>query len=201
MYTAVFKRFFDLTLAVIGFVVLLPVFGAVTVILFFTNKGHPFYLQERPGLNEEPFWLIKFKTMSDETDSSGQLLPNHLRITKIGRILRSTSLDELPQLMNVIKGEMSVIGPRPLLFKYIPLYSKEQRRRHNVRPGLSGWAQVNGRNSISWKRKFEFDVYYVDNLCFWLDIKILLKTLVRVFSTSGVNAGEKVTMPPFDGTN
>lgn len=144
---------------------------------------------------------MKYKTMTDETDAQGNLLPNHLRITKVGNFLRKLSLDELPQLMNVLKGDMSLVGPRPLLFKYIPLYSREQRRRHLVRPGITGWAQVNGRNSISWTKKFELDVYYVDHVSFLLDLKIMYRTFLKVIKTEGVNAATDVTMPPFDGAN
>lgn len=201
MYQKYLKRIFDVVLSVIGLFVLLPVFFVIILILFFQNKGKPFFYQSRPGWKEQKFRVIKFKTMTDETDAEGNLLSNHERTTKIGSFMRKTSLDELPQLLNVLKGDMSLIGPRPLLFKYIPLYSAEQRRRHLVRPGVSGWAQVNGRNAISWARKFELDVYYVDNVSFLLDMKILFKTVLKVLKSDGVNAAADVTMPPFDGTN
>ena len=201
MYQKYLKRTLDIVLSVIGLIVLSPVLIGITLVLLFLNKGKPFFYQNRPGWREQPFNVIKFKTMTDETDAEGLLLANHLRMTPFGTFLRKSSLDELPQLINVIKGEMSLIGPRPLLFKYVPLYSTEQRCRHLARPGVSGWAQVNGRNAISWKKKFEMDVYYVDNLCFFLDMKILCKTILKVIKSDGVNAASNVTMPPFDGTN
>lgn len=196
-----FKRVFDLVFALLILAAASPVILVITLVLLVQNNGHPFFSQSRPGKDEKEFKVLKFKTMTDEKDQDGNLLPNHLRTTKIGSFLRKSSLDELPQLFNVIKGDMSIVGPRPLLFKYIPLYSAEQRRRHSVLPGVTGWAQVNGRNAISWKKKFELDVYYVDNLSFRLDMKILFRTLLKVIRSEGVNAGENVTMPPFDGTN
>lgn len=201
MYQKYLKRPFDIFLSAFGILALLPVMFVIAVILFIQNRGTPFFYQSRPGLQEQEFKVIKFKTMTDETDPSGNLLPNHLRTTKIGAFLRKSSLDELPQLLNVLKGDMSLIGPRPLLFKYLALYSAEQKRRHLVRPGVSGWAQVNGRNAISWTRKFELDVYYVDNISFLLDMKILVKTILKVFKSDGVNAGTNITMPPFNGSN
>jgi len=171
------------------------------IVLLFFDRGPLFFYQERPGLNERPFKVIKFRTMSNERDDKGYLLPNNLRITRIGKFLRDYSLDELPQLLNVLKGDMSLVGPRPLLFKYIPLFSDDQRRRHHVRPGITGLAQVRGRNAISWTRKFKYDIFYVDNLTFALDLKILVETLITVIRRSGINAGETVTMPPFDGKN
>ncbi len=201
MYHNCLKRVIDLVLSVMGLVIILPVFIAITIVLLFQNKGCPFFCQSRPGKNEKEFKVIKYKTMTDEKDTQGNLLPNHLRTTKVGNFLRKSSLDELPQLINVIKGDMSLLGPRPLLFKYIPLYSKEQRKRHLVSPGITGLAQVNGRNAISWTKKFEFDVYYVDNVSFWLDIKILFKTFLKVVKSDGVNSAADVTMPPFDGNN
>ncbi len=201
MYPRYFKRPFDIILSVAGLILLLPIFLVITLILLFQNKGKPFFYQSRPGWKEQKFDVIKFKTMTDETDAQGQLLPNHIRTTRVGSFLRKSSLDELPQLINVIRGDMSLIGPRPLLFKYIPLYSNEQRRRHLVRPGVTGLAQVNGRNAISWKRKFELDVQYVDNLSFLLDLHILFKTFLKVVKSDGVNADENVTMPPFNGNN
>jgi lipopolysaccharide/colanic/teichoic acid biosynthesis glycosyltransferase len=192
---------FDLVFALLILAAASPVIFVITLVLLVQNNGHPFFSQSRPGKDEKEFKVLKFKTMTDEKDKEGNLLPNHLRTTKIGSFLRKSSLDELPQLFNVIKGDMSIVGPRPLLFKYIPLYSAEQRRRHSVLPGVTGWAQVNGRNAISWKKKFELDVYYVDNLSFRLDMKILFRTLMKVIRSEGVNATENVTMPPFDGTN
>lgn len=201
MYRNGLKRLLDLTATIFGLLLISPVLIAITVYLVFQNRGKPFFYQARPGWREREFKVIKFKTMTDATDAAGNLLPNHQRITKAGRFLRDYSLDELPQLFNVLKGDMSLVGPRPLLFKYIPLYSAEQRRRHDVRPGITGWAQVNGRNAISWTKKFELDVYYVDNLSFLLDLKILYMTFLKVVRSEGVNSSETVTMPPFDGTN
>jgi len=201
LYTKYFKRIFDCSLAIIGIIILFPLFAIITVILIIINNGSPFFLQERPGWNERPFRVIKFKTMNDKKDAKGQLLPNHLRITKIGAFLRSTSLDEIPQLINVIVGDMSLIGPRPLLFKYIPLYSSDQKRRHLVKPGITGWAQVNGRNAISWTKKFEYDTYYVDNCSWFFDMKILILTLLKVLKKEGINASETITSEPFNGKN
>jgi lipopolysaccharide/colanic/teichoic acid biosynthesis glycosyltransferase len=173
----------------------------VSLILLIHTKGKPFYFQERPGLYQKPFFIIKFKTMTDDRDIHGQLLPDIQRITKVGRIIRKFSIDELPQLINVLKGDMSLVGPRPLLFKYIPLYSKEQLRRHEVRPGITGLAQVNGRNAISWTKKFEYDIFYVDNLSFALDLKIIFKTILKVFKQEGINQSDKRPMEPFNGSN
>ena len=178
-----------------------PIVVIVFCILGFQNKGNVFFFQDRPGFHQKAFRIIKFKTMTDAKDVDGKLLPDNQRITKAGKIIRRLSIDELPQLLNVIKGDMSLIGPRPLLFKYIPLYSAEQLRRHNVRPGITGWAQVNGRNSISWKQKFDFDIFYVDNLSFVLDIKILWKTFIKVIRTEGINQTLDKPMQPFDGKN
>ena len=201
MYRNFFKRILDLVIAIIALIITLPLLIAVYVILYTQNKGSAFFFQERPGRYQKAFNIIKFKTMSDAKDSSGKLLPDNQRITKAGKIIRKLSIDELPQLVNVLKGEMSLIGPRPLLFKYMSLYSEEQLRRHNVRPGITGWAQVNGRNAISWIRKFELDIEYVDNLSFSLDIKILWLTFVKVLKTEGVNQSENRPMMPFDGNN
>ena len=173
----------------------------VAVILSVQNGGTIFFYQRRPGKDEEPFHIIKFKTMTDETDDEGNLLPDTERITAFGGLVRKLSLDELPQLINVLKGDMSMIGPRPLLFKYIPLYNDEQRRRHNIRPGITGWAQVNGRNTISWEKKFELDIYYVENVSASLDFKIFWLTILKIFKREGVNQSEEKTMAPFDGTN
>ena len=179
----------------------LPLTAVVAVILSIQNSGPIFFYQRRPGKEERPFHIIKFKTMTDETDEEGTLLPDKDRITAFGGLVRKLSIDELPQLINVLKGDMSMIGPRPLLFKYIPFYSDEQRDRHNVRPGITGWAQVNGRNAISWTRKFELDIYYVKNISFKLDFEIFWLTILKIFNREGVNRSDSKTMPPFDGTN
>lgn len=201
MYQKFIKRILDLFATIVGIVVTSPILIVITLLLLVEHKGQPFFFQSRPGKDEKEIKVIKFKTMTDTIDDEGNLLPNHIRTTVIGAFLRKYSLDELPQLVNVIKGDMSLVGPRPLLFKYISLYSQEQRRRHLVRPGITGFAQVKGRNAISWTKKFELDLYYVDNLSFWLDISILLMTLLKVIRSDGVNATEDVTMPPFDGGN
>lgn len=201
IYAKIFKRIFDFAIALIVFLLTSPLFLTVALLLFIQNKGSVFFYQERPGYRERPFRIIKFKTMTDETDEEGKLLPDVERITSAGQFIRKYSLDELPQLINVLKGDMSLIGPRPLLFKYIPLYSKEQRQRHHVRPGITGWAQVNGRNSISWTKKFELDIYYVENISFSLDFKIFWLTILKVLQREGVNQSESRPMQPFDGTN
>ena len=201
MYKEILKHLLDFFIALIVFLTLCPLYLILILLLSIQNKGKPFFFQERPGKNQKPFKIIKFKTMTDAKDQEGNLLPDNLRLTKLGRIMRKLSLDELPQLINVLKGDMSLVGPRPLLFKYIPLYSKEQLRRHQVRPGITGWAQVNGRNSISWTKKFELDVYYVNNVSFLLDIKILWLTALKVIKKEGVNQTEDRPMLPFDGTN
>lgn len=195
------KRFIDFTIALLALITLSPLLIVVTVALFVANKGQPFFFQQRPGLNEAIFRIIKFKTMNDEKDAEGQLLPDAERITKVGNFVRQTSLDELPQLINVLKGDMSLIGPRPLLPQYLPLYNEVQKRRHNVRPGITGWAQVNGRNAISWAEKFEHDVYYVDNISFKLDLKILFMTIQKVFAREGISSDTSVTMERFTGNN
>jgi undecaprenyl phosphate N,N'-diacetylbacillosamine 1-phosphate transferase len=195
------KSVFDIVFAVLIIVVLSPVILALTLILFVQNDGKPFFRQKRPGFQERPFYLVKFKSMTDERDEVGNLLPDHQRLTKAGIFIRKTSLDELPQLWNVLQGEMSIVGPRPLLFKYIPLFTPEQRRRHDVKPGITGWAQVNGRNTISWTRKFELDVYYIDHQSFWLDLKILCLTLKKVLLREGINQTENRSMEPFNGHN
>ncbi len=201
MYAGFLKRIFDFIIALLVFILVSPLFLIVAILLFFQNKGSIFFFQERPGYREEPFQIIKFKTMTDERDDDGNLLPDVERITAPGQFVRKYSLDELPQLINVLKGDMSLIGPRPLLFKYIPLYSDEQRRRHDVRPGITGWAQVNGRNSISWKKKFKLDIYYVDNVSLSLDFIIFWLTILKVVKREGVNQSEARPMQPFDGTN
>lgn len=202
MYRHFFKRILDvmisgLVLLVIGWLLVL-----IAVFLHFANKGAgTFFLQERPGKDERIFKVIKFKTMTDERDAEGNLLPDAQRLTKVGRFVRSTSIDELPQLINVFKGDMSLIGPRPLLVQYLPLYSKEQHRRHEVRPGISGWAQCHGRNAISWTEKFRLDVWYVDHCTLWTDIRIVFITIKNVLMRKDINSEEAATMYPFNGTN
>jgi len=200
MYKYFFKRFFDLVIALVGLIILIPLFLILWIWLSIANKGAgAFFVQERPGKDEKIFKVIKFKTMNDRRDENGNLLSDNERLTKIGRVVRSLSLDEIPQLINVLKGDMALIGPRPLLVQYLPLYDEVQRRRHEVRPGMTGWAQVNGRNAISWQEKFAYDVWYVDNLSLSLDIKILLKTIEKVFKREGINSQKSVTMEPFNG--
>ena len=202
MYKSFIKRFFDIIISFILLVVLSPVLLIVILWLHFANKGAGvFFLQERPGRNAKIFKIIKFKTMTDERDENGLLLPDLKRITKAGNFVRKSSLDELPQLINVFKGDMSLIGPRPLLVKYLPLYNENQARRHEVRPGITGWAQVNGRNAISWNEKFKYDVYYVDNCTFFIDLKIIWLTMKKVFFRDGINQTDSDTMETFNGTN
>ena|SRR5690554_5736370 len=201
MYKELVKPLIDFLASLFGLILVSPVLVCLIILLFLQNKGTPFFFQERPGKNQKSFKIIKLKTMTDAKDQEGNLLPDNLRLTKLGRIMRKLSLDELPQLINVLKGDMSLVGPRPLLFKYIPLFSKEQLKRHQVRPGITGWAQVNGRNSISWTKKFELDVYYVNNVSFLLDIKILWLTALKVIKKEGVNQTEDRPMQPFNGTN
>lgn len=200
MYRSFFKRLLDILIATIIFVIAFPLFVITTILLFIVNKGKPFFFQKRPGKNERIFSVVKFKTMTDEKDSSGKLLPDHLRTTGVGRFVRKTSIDEIPQLLNVIKGDMSLVGPRPLLVSYLPLYNEVQRRRHDVTPGITGWAQVNGRNTISWEKKFEYDVWYVDHYSFLLDVRIMLLTILKVFKREGINAEDTIPMRPFIGT-
>ena len=201
MYKRIFKRVIDLIVAFLALLILAPLIGLVTLLLYSQNKGKPFFFQERPGQFKKPFYIIKFKTMTDEKDAEGNLLPDNLRITKFGGWVRKLSIDELPQLINVLKGEMSLVGPRPLLFKYMPLYTAEQLRRHEVKPGITGWAQVNGRNSISWTQKFSLDVEYVDKVSFLMDCKILLLTVKKVLIREGINQSAERPMQPFNGTN
>ncbi len=202
MYTLLFKRLFGM---IIAFIILLsgtPILVFIIISLYWVNKGAGvFFLQERPGKNAKIFNVVKFKTMTDERNENGDLLPDKNRLTKIGKFIRSTSIDELPQLINVLKGDMALIGPRPLLPQYLPLYSKEQARRHEVRPGITGWAQVNGRNAISWTKKFELDVWYVDHCSFLLDLKIIFLTIKKVFVREGINSDTSATMEPFTGNN
>lgn len=203
LYRYYFKRFFDFWAALIGLLLLSPILLVVILFLFFVHRNRTgiFFLQERPGKGGKIFKVIKFKTMADKKDDKGNLLPDERRLTKTGKFIRSTSIDELPQLINVLKGDMSLIGPRPLLIQYLPLYSKEQARRHEVRPGITGWAQVNGRNAISWQKKFALDVWYVDHLSFVLDLKIMLLTIKKVFKREGISSGTSVTMEAFNGNN
>jgi undecaprenyl phosphate N,N'-diacetylbacillosamine 1-phosphate transferase len=199
MYRRYVKRVIDLAGALVGFSVLLPLFLLCTVLLSLANQGSPFFVQVRPGLQGRLFKIIKFKTMNDRTDDQGHLLPDAARLTAIGRIVRKTSLDEIPQLLNVIKGDMSLIGPRPLLPEYLPLYSSHQARRHEVRPGITGWAQVNGRNTITWEQKFDLDVWYVDHLSPGLDLKIFFRTIAKVFRSEGISQPGEATMQKFSG--
>lgn len=201
MYGSFFKRLIDFFAALVLLLLFSPVIIIVACVLTYANKGKAFFFQQRPGKDEKPIYIIKFKSMTDERDASGNLLPDIKRITKAGAFVRKYSLDELPQFINVLKGDMSLVGPRPLLFKYIPLYSPEQKRRHLVRPGITGWAQVNGRNSISWGEKFKLDVYYVDHLSLLLDIKILFLTVLKVVKKEGVNQSDERPMMPFNGNN
>lgn len=202
MYKHFLKRVIDFILVFCILAIIWPILLLITIWLHFANKGAGvFFTQERPGKDAKIFKVIKFKTMTDERDADGNLLPDKDRLTKVGRFIRSTSIDELPQLINVLKGDMALIGPRPLLPKYLPLYSKEQYRRHEVRPGITGWAQVNGRNDISWKKKFELDVWYVDHCSFLLDLKVILLTIKKVLVREGISKEGEATTVPFDGTN
>lgn len=204
MYKNYFKRLFDFWISLIALICISPILVVVTIWLHFANKGAgAFFLQERPGLHGKLFRVIKYKTMTDERDESGNLLPDAQRLTKVGKFVRSTSIDELPQLINVLKGDMALIGPRPLLVQYLPLYSKEQARRHEVRPGISGWAQCHGRNNISWTEKFKLDVWYVDHVSLWTDIKVIWITIMKVVRRADVNteSGQSATMELFTGNN
>ena len=199
LYKKIVKRFLDFIIALIGFMILSPFFLIVTIGLFFANQGKPFFFQKRPGKDERIFKVIKFKTMNDKKDVQGNLLSDADRLTPIGTFVRKTSLDEIPQLLNVLKGDMSLIGPRPLLPEYLPLYNEEQKKRHHVKPGITGWAQVNGRNAISWQQKFEYDVWYVENLTFLLDVKIFFLTFLKVFKSEGISKEGQVTTTKFLG--
>lgn len=202
MYKNFFKRFLDFIISLIAIICLSPILIVVMIWLHFANKGAgAFFLQERPGKDAKIFKIIKFKTMTDERDSDGKLLPDAQRLTKAGKFVRSTSIDELPQLINVLKGDMALIGPRPLRTHYLPLYSKEQNRRHDVRPGITGWAQCHGRNAISWTEKFALDVWYVDHCSFMLDLKILFLTIKKVFVREGISLEGQATTVPFNGHN
>lgn len=201
MYKNYIKRLIDFIVAFFALLILSPVFIIATIGLYFANDGKPFFFQARPGLKEKIFNIIKFKTMNDKKDSNGNLLPDSERLTSIGAFVRKTSLDELPQLINVLKGDMSLIGPRPLLPQYLSLYNESQKRRHNVRPGITGWAQINGRNAISWTKKFELDVWYVDHLSFITDLKVFLTTFKKVFKSEGINQNGQATAEAFNGNN
>lgn len=194
------KRVFDLLLVMIASMLFAPLVLIITLLVYLKFGSPVMFKQLRPGLHAKPFYIYKFRTMSDKKDMQGQLLPDAQRLTKFGRIIRSTSLDELPSLWNVLKGEMSLVGPRPLLMEYVPLYSSQQARRHDVKPGVTGWAQVNGRNAISWEEKFKLDIWYVDNQSCWLDIKIILKTIKKVFKRDDISAKNEATMPKFKGS-
>lgn len=199
MYKNVLKRILDFFIASVAFLLLLPVFIVISLLLFVVTFNTPFFLQKRPGKNERIFTIIKFKTMNDKRDKKGNLLPDSQRLTRVGKFIRTTSLDELPQLINVIKGDMSLVGPRPLLPEYLLLYNNFQKQRHNVKPGITGYAQVNGRNAIDWNKKFEYDVYYVNNINFVLDCKIILKTVKKVIYSEGISAEGSETIGRFKG--
>ncbi|MGJ5643149.1 sugar transferase [Formosa sp. S-31] len=200
MYKSFFKRFIDFIIAVSGFITLLPVFIILTLILLITNQGKPFFTQKRPGKNEKIFKIIKFKSMTDAKDKNGNLLPESKRITKIGKFIRKTSLDEIPQLINIIIGDMSIIGPRPLLVNYLQYYNTIQKHRHDIRPGITGWAQVNGRNTLNWEDRFNHDVWYVDNLSLKLDLKIIFLTIKKVLKREDIYDLEQVELKEFKGT-
>lgn len=201
MYRTLGKRIIDFTVALIGLIIVSPILLIVTIALFFANQGKPFFFQTRPGLKAKPFTIIKFKTMNDKRDDQGFLLEDSARLTRVGKFVRKTSLDEIPQLVNVLLGDMSLIGPRPLLTQYLLLYNDFQKRRHEVRPGITGWAQVNGRNAISWTKKFEYDVEYVDNISFYFDLKILISTIKKVLLKEGISQEGEATMELFKGGN
>ena len=202
LYKNFFKRFLDFWISLVALIIISPLLIIVTIWLHFANKGAgAFFLQERPGKDGKIFEIIKFKTMTDDKDDKGELLPDELRLTKVGKFVRSTSIDELPQLINVLKGDMALIGPRPLRVYYLPLYSKEQARRHEVRPGISGWAQCHGRNAISWTEKFKLDVWYVDHVSLWTDVKVIWITILKVLKRADINEAGHVTMEPFNGHN
>lgn len=200
IYTKIIKRLFDLLSAFLGLLIISPLFIVLTVCLFILNNGKPYFYQDRTGKNGRIFTIIKFKTMNDKTDESGNLLPALERVTKVGNLCRKFSLDELPQLINILKGDMSLIGPRPLMPHYLPYYNERQKRRHDVLPGITGWAQVNGRNTISWEQKFEYDVYYVEQQSFALDFRIFLKTIDKVINRVDINNSETIDMPEFKGS-
>jgi lipopolysaccharide/colanic/teichoic acid biosynthesis glycosyltransferase len=200
IYRKHLKPLFDFFAALASFILFFPIFIIVLILLLITNNGRPFFFQSRPGKDEKIFKVIKFKTMNDKKDKNGDFLPDAKRLTAVGKFIRKTSLDEIPQLLNVIKGDMSLIGPRPLLVEYLPLYNDIQKRRHEVKPGITGWAQVNGRNAISWEQKFDYDVWYVDHLSFLLDVKIFFLTIRKVFISEGINSQTAATMEKFKGS-
>jgi lipopolysaccharide/colanic/teichoic acid biosynthesis glycosyltransferase len=199
MYINIIKRFFDFIFSLLAFLLLSPVFIITSILLAIKLKGIPFFIQKRPGYKGRIFNIVKFKTMSDLKDEQGNLLPDEERVFKLGLIIRKLSIDEIPQLLNVIKGDMSLVGPRPLLVRYLDLYSDFQKQRHQMKPGITGWAQVNGRNALSWAKKFEFDVWYVNNVSFFLDLKILFLTILKVFKREGISGDNTVTMTEFKG--
>ncbi len=201
IYRIFTKRLIDIILSLIALIIFSPIILVTAIILFYQNKGKVFFFQERPGMNALPFHIIKFKSMTDEKDAQGNLLPDKDRITPFGGLVRKLSIDELPQLFNVLKGDMSLVGPRPLLYKYVPLYNSRQLRRLEVKPGITGWAQVNGRNSIPWVEKFEKDVIYVENMSLWMDIKIMWLTVMKVLKRDGINQSADRPMEPFTGNN
>lgn len=201
MYRKYFKPFIDFFVALIGLIILSPLLIIVILLLALANRGNPFFLQERPGKNEKIFKIVKLRTMTNEKDSEGNLLPDEDRLTGVGKVVRKTSVDEIPQLVNVLMGDMSLIGPRPLLPQYLELFNERQKKRHDVRPGITGWAQVNGRNAISWKQKLEYDAWYVENISAGLDLKILIKTIKKVILSEDINKADMATTEPFNGNN
>ena len=201
MYKRFFKQIIDFIIALTALVILSPILLIVVLLLGFANKGNPFFFQNRPGKGDRIFKIVKFRTMTNERDEHGILLPDAQRLTGIGKFIRKTSIDEIPQLINVLMGDMSLIGPRPLLPEYLLIFNERQKKRHSVRPGITGWAQVNGRNAISWNKKLEYDVWYVENLSFTLDIKILFKTIKKVIISEGINTQDMATTEPFNGNN
>lgn len=201
MYLNFFKPLIDFLVALLAFIVFLPVFMLVAIVLLVVNRENPFFFQVRPGKNERLFKIIKFKTMSNAKDSKGNLLPDSERLTAVGSFIRKTSLDEIPQLLNVLKGDMSLVGPRPLLPEYLELFNEHERQRHLVRPGITGWAAVNGRNAISWKKKFDYDVWYVKHVSLWLDLRIVGRTFLKVIKSEGINMENVATTEPYNGHN
>ena len=199
MYTRIVKPFLDIFAAIIGLIIASPLLLICSIGLYFANQGKPFFFQLRPGKNGKTFHIVKFRTMNNKKDSAGNLLPDKERLTNLGRFIRRTSLDEIPQFLNVLMGDMSLVGPRPLLTNYLHLYNDLQKRRHEVKPGITGWAQINGRNAISWNEKFEYDVWYVNHISFILDVKILFKTILKVIKSDGINAVGAATIEPFNG--
>lgn len=199
MYKLFFKRAIDITVSFILLVVTLPFTLLAGILLAFANKGKIFFIQQRPGLHGKPFYIVKFRTMNDSRDAEGNLLPDDVRLTPVGKLVRKTSVDELPQLINVLKGDISLIGPRPLLMEYLPLYSPSQARRHEVRPGITGWAQVNGRNRTTWEKRFAEDIFYVDNVSFLLDLKIFFLTIIKILKVEGISGEGTITMEKFKG--